>query len=100
MKLCEICCKHPGDNQTCISSFDWIEEPYDIPQLYAKAGTPCRNYTGYCDSYHFCREVDPSGPLATLRKLLAADEGLATIAEWIDNHWYVAIVAIVILVIL
>lgn len=58
MKLCEICCKLPGDNQKCISSFDWTEEPYDIPHLYAKPGTPCRNYSGYCDSYHVCREVD------------------------------------------
>jgi len=45
-------------------------------------------------------QVDPSGPLATLRKLLSADEGLATIAEWVDNHWYVVIGLILILILL
>jgi len=86
--MCELCCKLPGEGEECKSSFSWNEGAYEVPNLYAKPGSPCRNYTGYCDSYHNCREVDPSGPLATLRKLLLADEGLTAIADWVDNHWY------------
>lgn len=35
-------------------------------------------------------QVDPSGPLATLRKLLLSDESLATFRRWIIDHWYAA----------
>lgn len=35
-----------------------------------------------------CREVDPSGPLATLRRLLLSDESIAGFKRWVLNHWY------------
>lgn len=35
-------------------------------------------------------KVDPSGPLATLRKLLLSDESLATVRRWVADHWYAA----------
>ena len=94
-KLCELCCRMPSDDSTCKyvfvfekkikilmifilffsfsstrSSFEWNTSPYDVPDLYAKPGTPCDNYNGYCDVNQRCREVDPSSPLATLRRLL------------------------------
>nr|CAI5843429.1 unnamed protein product [Callosobruchus analis] len=87
-KACELCCKLPGDNQPCLSSFDWNEKPYDIPDMYSKPGTPCNNYIGYCDVYQMCREVDPSGPLATLTKLLLSEESLASFKRWIIDYWY------------
>lgn len=58
----------------CRSSFEWNEAPYDIPDMFSKPGTPCNDYNGYCDVFQKCREVDPSGPLATLRKLLLSEE--------------------------
>lgn len=87
-KSCELCCKLPGENNPCMSSFEWNKPPYDIPDMYAKAGTPCNNYKGYCDVFKKCREVDPSGPLATLRGLLLSDESLASLQRWIVQHWY------------
>ncbi|OAD56554.1 Disintegrin and metalloproteinase domain-containing protein 10 [Eufriesea mexicana] len=93
-KACELCCRLPGENQPCLyvakSSFDWNSPPYDIPDMYSKPGTPCNDYNGYCDVFQKCREVDPSGPLATLRKLLLSDESLATFRRWIIDHWYAA----------
>ncbi|KAJ8983191.1 hypothetical protein NQ317_016410, partial [Molorchus minor] len=56
-KACELCCKLPGDSQPCISSFEWNDMPYDIPDMYSKPGTPCNNYIGYCDVFQMCREV-------------------------------------------
>lgn len=97
-KLCELCCKKPGDGEQCLSSFELNTSPNDVPDLYAKPGSPCNNFTGYCDAYRTCREVDPSGPLATLRNLLLADEGLSAIAHWIDTHWY-AVVSFIVLII-
>lgn len=42
-----------------------------------------------------CREVDPSGPLATLRKLLLSEESIASFKKWMQHHWYtVALAAI------
>ncbi|XP_072760043.1 disintegrin and metalloproteinase domain-containing protein 10 [Anoplolepis gracilipes] len=89
-KACELCCRHPGENQPCKSSFDWNSPPYDIPDMFSKPGTPCNDYNGYCDVFQKCREVDPSGPLATLRKLLLSDESLATFRRWVAEHWYAA----------
>ncbi|XP_018561635.1 disintegrin and metalloproteinase domain-containing protein 10 [Anoplophora glabripennis] len=97
-KACELCCKLPGDNQPCVSSFEWNEKPYDIPDMFAKPGTPCNNYIGYCDVFQVCREVDPSGPLATLRKLLLSDESIASFKRWIIDYWY-AVAAIVVMII-
>ncbi|KAF2363411.1 Disintegrin domain [Trinorchestia longiramus] len=100
-KSCELCCKLPGEGQPCLSSFDWNVYPYNIPDMYAKAGTPCDDYKGYCDVFKKCREVDPSGPLATLRKLLLSDESLASLQEWLQQHWWaVTLLLLAILVLL
>ncbi|XP_015585576.1 disintegrin and metalloproteinase domain-containing protein 10 isoform X2 [Cephus cinctus] len=87
-KACELCCRLPGENQPCLSSFEWNSPPYDIPDMFSKPGTPCNDYNGYCDVFQKCREVDPSGPLATLRKLLLSDESLASFRRWMAEHWY------------
>lgn len=94
-KACELCCKKPGENQPCISSFQWNEKPFDIPDLYAKPGSPCNDYNGYCDVFQNCREVDPSGPLATLRKLLLSDEGIESFKKWVVSNWYAVSLIIV-----
>ncbi|CAH0729239.1 unnamed protein product, partial [Brenthis ino] len=83
---CELCCRKPGG--PCVSSFHWNTAPYDVPDMYAKPGTPCNDYNGYCDVFQRCREVDPSGPLATLRKLLLSDESIAGFKRWVLRHWY------------
>ena len=75
-RVCEICCKEPGEGQACKSSFELNEAPLDVPDMFAKPGTPCNNYQGYCDVFKKCREVDPSGPLATLRKLLLSEQSI------------------------
>ncbi|KAI8424086.1 hypothetical protein MSG28_002694 [Choristoneura fumiferana] len=93
---CELCCRKPG--AACISSFQWNSPPFDVPDMYAKPGTPCNDYNGYCDVFQRCREVDPSGPLATLRKLLLSDESLAGFKRWVLRHWY-AVVLILLAVI-
>lgn len=45
-------------------------------------------FSRYCDVFQRCREVDPSGPLATLRKLLLSDESIAGFKRWVLTHWY------------
>ncbi|EDV90783.1 uncharacterized protein LOC6569582 isoform X1 [Drosophila grimshawi] len=95
IKSCELCCKLPGEESPCRSSFEWNEAPFDVPDMYSKPGTPCNDYNGYCDVFQKCREVDPSGPLATLRKLLLSEESIATFKKWMQHHWYtVALAAI------
>ncbi|XP_018900359.2 LOW QUALITY PROTEIN: uncharacterized protein Kul [Bemisia tabaci] len=87
-KACELCCKAPGENQPCLSSYKWNSAPYDVPDMLSKPGTPCNDYNGYCDVFQRCREVDPSGPLATLRKLLLSEESIASFKRWTIDHWY------------
>ncbi|XP_054710246.1 disintegrin and metalloproteinase domain-containing protein 10-like [Uloborus diversus] len=88
IRSCELCCKIPGDELSCKSSFEWNLPPYDVPDLYAKPGAPCDNYNGYCDVHQSCREIDPSGPLATLRNLLMSPEGVAILKKWIAEKWW------------
>ncbi|KAI9584735.1 hypothetical protein GQX74_006630 [Glossina fuscipes] len=95
IKSCELCCKLPGEENPCRSSFEWNEPPFDVPDMYAKPGTPCNDYNGYCDVFQKCREVDPSGPLATLRKLLLSEESIATFKKWIQHNWYTVVLAAV-----
>lgn len=45
-KACELCCKLPGEENACKSSFEWNEKPYDVPDSYSKPGTPCNDYNG------------------------------------------------------
>lgn len=63
--------------------------------MFAKAGTPCNDYNGYCDVFHICHEVDPSGPLATLRKLLLSEESIASFRKLLYHYWYLAILILV-----
>lgn len=100
------------------SSFQFNQAPYDIPNMHAKPGTPCNDYNGYCDVFRKCREVrylfilnfhypdfpeimyvflfcifqknqvDPSGPIATLRKLLLSEENIASFKKWALDRWY------------
>uniref|UniRef100_T1L1V5 Uncharacterized protein n=1 Tax=Tetranychus urticae TaxID=32264 RepID=T1L1V5_TETUR len=32
-KLCELCCRFPGDDATCKSSFEWNTAPLDLPHI-------------------------------------------------------------------
>ncbi|XP_030369201.1 uncharacterized protein LOC115620206 [Scaptodrosophila lebanonensis] len=93
IKSCELCCKQPGESNPCRSSFEWNEPPFDVPDMYSKPGTPCNDYNGYCDVFQKCREVDPSGPLATLRKLLLSEESIATFKKWMQHNWYTVVLA-------
>ncbi|TRY69426.1 hypothetical protein TCAL_13190 [Tigriopus californicus] len=90
-KACELCCKDPGLDKPCLSSFELNDVPFDIPDMFSKPGTPCNNYQGYCDVFQMCREVDPSGPLATLRKLLLSEEAFVSLRDFLMSHWYAAI---------
>lgn len=63
--------------------------------MFAKPGTPCNDYIGYCDVFQNCREVDPSGPLATLRKLLLSEESIASFKKWVISNWYAVSLIIV-----
>lgn len=69
--------------------------PYNIPDMYSKPGTPCNDYNGYCDVFQKCREVDPSGPLATLRNLLLSDKSIASFKKWVIDHWYAVALIII-----
>ncbi|XP_076644543.1 disintegrin and metalloproteinase domain-containing protein 10 isoform X2 [Halictus rubicundus] len=99
-KSCELCCKLPGEDQPCLSSFAWNSAPYDVPDMLSKPGTPCNDYNGYCDVFQRCREVDPSGPLATLRRLLLSDASLANFQRWFTDYWYIVTVVVFLLLLI
>lgn len=47
-----------------------------------------------------CQQVDPSGPLATLRGLLLSDESLANLQRWIVQHWYAVLFVVLAVMVL
>ena len=47
-------------------------------------------------------QVDPSGPLATLRNLLLGEESIASLKMFLENYWYAVIfiaIAVIILMV-
>lgn len=43
----------------------------------------------YCDVFQKCREVDPAGPLATLRRLLLSEESFESFKKWVVSNWFI-----------
>ncbi|XP_069140541.1 disintegrin and metalloproteinase domain-containing protein 10-like [Argopecten irradians] len=91
-KLCEVCCIY---NSACTPSSDIPA----ITKTKAVSGSPCNDYKGYCDVFHECRQVDPTGPLLALKKLLLDGEIFQTLKSFLTEHWYIGICAGVFLVI-
>lgn len=83
--------------QTRLASFQSLNRR-NLEIFVLIPGTPCNDYSGYCDVFQMCREVDPSGPLATLRKLLLSEESIAGFKKWIMHYWY-AVAAILVAII-
>ncbi|XP_041355885.1 disintegrin and metalloproteinase domain-containing protein 10-like [Gigantopelta aegis] len=83
-RLCTLCCQQGGE---CKPSYDIA----GLPNTTAVPGTPCNDYNGYCDVFKRCREVDPSGPLNNLRKILLSQETLLTIKQWLTTYWYAGV---------
>ena len=52
--------------------------------------------------YHDCTfQVDPSGPLATLRKILLSEESIESLRNFLVTHWYsVILMAVAVLVLM
>lgn len=53
----------------------------------------CDNCIGfvyrYCDVFQECREVDPAGPLATLRRILFTRESIESFKKWVVSNWFI-----------
>ena len=45
--------------------------------------------------YIYVFQVDPSGPLANLRKLMFSPEGFQTMKQWLAQYWYIVMASIV-----
>lgn len=91
-QLCHLCCKLPGRNQTCISSFYWPNSSISLPQSLARRGATCNNYQGYCDHVGRCRDRNPTGPLATIKNLIFTTDSFL-------KFWYIFLVVLTILII-
>ncbi|XP_021364207.1 disintegrin and metalloproteinase domain-containing protein 10-like [Mizuhopecten yessoensis] len=92
-KLCQVCCTY---NSVCTPTTNIPT----IPTTNALAGSACNNYRGYCDVFYVCREVDPTGPLLALKKLLLDGEVFQTLKSFLTQHWYIGIAAGVVLIII
>lgn len=75
--LCRLCCLV---NDTC-----------QFEAGNAFTGAPCNDFKGYCDVFHVCREVDPTGPLSNIRKLLLSGDVINTVKTFLTEKWWVAV---------
>ena len=41
---------------------------------------------------HCLFQVDPSGPLATLHKILLSEESIAVLRNFLESHWYTVVI--------
>ncbi|XP_048750317.2 disintegrin and metalloproteinase domain-containing protein 10-like [Ostrea edulis] len=83
VNLCRLCCQV---NDTCHFAADIP----DLTEANAFTGAPCNTYKGYCDVFQVCREVDPTGPLSNIRKLLSGDV-INTVKEFLTEKWWAAV---------
>lgn len=86
--LCRLCCLV---NDTCSFAGDIP----DLTEAKAFTGAPCNNFKGYCDVFHVCREVDPTGPLSNIRKLLLSGDIINTVKQFLTEKWWVAVLGAV-----
>ena len=42
-QLCHLCCKKLGNNQTCMSTFNWSDSDFLLPKALARRGASCNN---------------------------------------------------------
>ena len=55
----------------------------------------------YPSTFYFSPQVDPSGPLATLRKILLSEESIESLRNFLVTHWYsVILMAVAVLVLM
>ncbi|KAK3096050.1 hypothetical protein FSP39_022532 [Pinctada imbricata] len=85
--LCKLCCVDGNGSCKFASELSGITETNAFP------GSLCNDFQGYCDVFYVCREVDPSGPLNNIRKLLLSGEVIETVKTFLTEHWYVGIAA-------
>lgn len=103
-EACHICCSVEG---TCMSTFTLASENATARDLLpggegklVGVGYPCKNFTGYCDFYESCRQVQKSGALARITDFLTGDD-VHVAFDWITQYWWAGVVgSIVILVVL
>ena len=50
-----------------------------------------KNYCIFPITIFFNFQIDPSGPLATLRKLLLSEESIASLKKFLAHYWYTVI---------
>ena len=72
------------------SSFELNDAPLDVPDMFSKPGTPCKNYKGYCDVFQKCREVS----LWNIRNMASKFYYLVLImaAKWSKWLWTLKII--------
>ena len=73
-----------------------------LQQLYiATHHTTCMHLASYPSTFYFSPQVDPSGPLATLRKILLSEESIESLRNFLVTHWYsVILMAVAVLVLM
>lgn len=86
VNLCSICCMN---NSKCsVANF--------IPGVnHLSPGTPCNKFTGYCDVFGKCRQVNEEGPLNRLTNLFFSAQTIQNLLDWFKKYpWAVALICI------
>ncbi|RDD44962.1 Disintegrin and metalloproteinase domain-containing protein 10 [Trichoplax sp. H2] len=85
--LCSICCMNKTSKCAVAS---WISGVKNL-----SPGTPCNAFTGYCDVFGKCRQVNEDGPLNRLTNILFSAETIQNLLDWIKKYpWAVALICL------
>ena len=90
-QACHVCCVV---DSTCISTFDIAERDLNALRLMLPnmtggnrtIGTPCANFTGYCDALNNCQAVDEDGALFRLANLFFDSEALRKFLDFAQER--------------
>ncbi|KAJ7993144.1 hypothetical protein DPEC_G00269380 [Dallia pectoralis] len=96
---CHMCCQQPDRPETCASTTSSVlSSQFQGRRIALVPGEPCSARQGYCDQFQVCRILDADGPIARLKNsflhLVDLDE-FEDLAEWMKDHWWAILLAIV-----
>ncbi len=93
---CHLCCSPgQGSDSPCIPATHYnITDSLGLT-LFRRPGQTCNNYRGYCDQQLRCIQTDKDGSLDRFRDAFSSGTLGKNIISWIENYWYLVLVAVV-----
>ena len=83
---CAVCCKKA--DRTCVPLSTISNVNMTGLNLMLAPGSPCQDYSGYCNFLNFCRRINDTGLLFQLTSALFSLDSFQSAWDWAQQNWY------------